>query len=64
MNEEVKSLVLPGPMVSLRSARTLSRCLARAKLYPLHWKEVSKNMLKIIVRFVVMYLILTYLLLL
>ena len=43
MTEEVKNLFLPGPMVSLRGARKLSRYLVRAKLYPLHRKIGSKT---------------------
>ena len=35
MNEEVKNVFKPGPMVSFRSARKLSSYLVRAKLYPL-----------------------------
>ena len=46
MNEEVKSLFLPGPIVSLRTARKLSSYLVRAKLYPLHRKVGSKRCAK------------------
>ena len=46
MNEEVKNLFLPGPIVSFRSARKLRSYLARAKLYPLHRKVGSKNCAK------------------
>ena len=46
MNEEVKDLFLPGPMVSFRGARKLSSYLVRAKLYPLHSKVGSKNVCK------------------
>ena len=35
MNEEVKSVFTPAPMISFRSARKLSSYLVRAKLYPL-----------------------------
>ena len=42
MNEEVKNLFLPGPMVSFRGARKLSSYLVRAKLYPLNRKIGSK----------------------
>ena len=54
MNEEVKNVFLPGPMVSFRGARKLSSYLVRAKLYPLHRKKDLKNVLKIVVRFVIM----------
>ena len=46
MDEEVKNLFLPGPMVSFRGARKLIRYLVRAKLYPLHRKIVSKKCAK------------------
>ena len=46
MNEVVKNLFLPGPMVSFRGARKLSSYLVRAKLYPLHRKVGSKNCAK------------------
>ena len=35
MNEEVKSVFTPAPMISFRSARKLSSYLVREKLYPL-----------------------------
>ena len=35
MNEEVKSVFTPAPMISFRSVRKLSNYLVRAKLYPL-----------------------------
>ena len=35
MNEEVKKVFSPGPMVSFRSPRKISSYLVRAKLYPL-----------------------------
>ena len=35
MNEDVKRVFTPYPMVSFRGARKLSSCLVRAKLYPL-----------------------------
>ena len=38
MNEDVKNLFIPGPMISFRSARKLSSYLVRVKLYPLHRK--------------------------
>ena len=41
-------------MVSFRAARKLSNYLVRAKLYPLHRKVGYKNVLKIVVRFVIM----------
>ena len=46
MNEEVKNLFLPGPMVSFRDARNLSSYLVRSKLYPLHRKVGSKKCAK------------------
>ena len=46
MNEEVKNLFLPGPMVSFRGARKFSSYLVRAKLYPLHRKVGSKKCAK------------------
>ena len=35
MDEEVKKVFYPGPMVSFRSARKVSSYLVRAKVYPL-----------------------------
>ena len=35
MNEDVKSVFTPAPMISFRSARKLSSYLVRAQLYPL-----------------------------
>ena len=35
MNEDVKNVFTPTPMISFRSARKLSSYLVRAKLYPL-----------------------------
>ena len=35
MNEELKYLFTPGPMVSFRTSRKISSSLVRAKLYPL-----------------------------
>ena len=35
MNEEVKNVFNPGPMISFRGARKLNSYLVRAKLYPL-----------------------------
>ena len=35
MNEEVKSVFTPAPMISFRSTRKRSSYLVRAKLYPL-----------------------------
>ena len=46
MNEEVKNLFLPRPMVSFRGACKLSSYLVRDKLYPLHRKIGSKNCAK------------------
>ena len=46
MNEEVKNLSLPGPMVSFRGARKLSSYFVRDKLYPLHRKVGSKKCAK------------------
>ena len=34
MNEELKDLSTPGPMVSFRSSRKINRYLVRAKLHP------------------------------
>ena len=34
MDEEVKRVFTPGPMISFRSSRKLSSYLVRAKLYP------------------------------
>ena len=62
MNEEAKNLVFPGPIVLFRGARKLSSYLVRIKFYPLHHKIGSKNVLKIVVKFVIMWLILTHLL--
>ena len=46
MNEEVKNLLIPGPMVSFRGACKLSSYLVRAKLYSLHRKVGSKKCTK------------------
>ena len=35
MNDEVKKVFSPKPMISFRSARKLSSYLVRAKLYPI-----------------------------
>ena len=43
MNEEVKNVFTPKPMISFRSARNLSSYLAMAKLYP---EERVKGSLK------------------
>ena len=40
MNEDVKSVFAPAPMISFRNARKLSSYLVRATLYPLE-KTVS-----------------------
>ena len=34
MNEELKHLFTPGPLVSFRCSRKISSCLVKAKLYP------------------------------
>ena len=41
MNQKVKKVFTPKPMVSFRSAWKLSSCLVRAKLYPLERKVGS-----------------------
>ena len=41
MNEGVKKVFQPGPMVSFRSPRSLSRYLVRAKLHPMERKTGS-----------------------
>ena len=41
MNEEVKKMFQPGPMVSFRSPRNLNSYLVRAKLYPMDRKAWS-----------------------
>ena len=41
MNQEVKNVFTPGPIVSYRSARKISSYLVRAKLYPLERKVGS-----------------------
>ena len=41
MNEEVKKVFQPGPMVSFRSPRNLSSYLVRAKMYPIERKTGS-----------------------
>ena len=46
LNEEVKNLFLPGPLISFRSARKLCSYLVRTKLYPLHRKVGSKKCAK------------------
>ena len=46
LNEEVKNLFLPGPLVSFRSASKLCSYLVRTKLYPLHRKVGSKKCAK------------------
>ena len=43
MNQEVKNAFTPGPIVSYRSARKISSCLVRAKLYPLERKVGSQK---------------------
>ena len=41
MNDKVKKVFQPGPMVSFRSPRNLSSYLVRAKMYPMESKTVS-----------------------
>ena len=41
MNEEVKKVFQPGPMVSFQSPRNLSNYLVRAKIYPMEKKTKS-----------------------
>ena len=41
MNQEVKNVFTPGPIVSYRCARKISSYLVRAKLYPLERKVGS-----------------------
>ena len=43
MNQEVKNVFTPGPVVSFRSVRKISRHLVRAKLYPLERKIDSEK---------------------
>ena len=43
MNQEVKNIFTPGPIVSNRSARKISSYLVREKLYPLERKGGSKK---------------------
>ena len=43
MNEELKHLFTPGPMVSFRSYRKISSYLVRAKLYPVERSVGSFN---------------------
>ena len=43
MNQEVKNIFTPGPIVSYRSARKISSYLAKAKLYPLKRKVGSEK---------------------
>ena len=35
MNEEAKKVIIPGPMISLHSARKLISYLVKAKIYPI-----------------------------
>ena len=44
MNEDVKSVFAPVPMISFRSARKLSSYLVRATLYPLERTVSSVQM--------------------
>ena len=43
MNQEVKNVFTPEPIVSYRSARKISSYLVRAKLYPLERKVGSEK---------------------
>ena len=43
MNQEIKNVFTPGPIVSYRSARKINSYLVRAKLYPLERKVGSEN---------------------
>ena len=43
MDEELKHLFTPGPMVSFRSSRKISSYLVRAKLYPVERSVGSFN---------------------
>ena len=57
MNEEVKRVFTPCPMVSFRGARKLSSYLVRAKLYPLErsvgsFKRRGKDAAKYVKMFV------------
>ena len=52
MNKEVMNLFLQGPMVSFKGATKLSSYFVKVKLYPVHRKVGSKNVLKITMTFV------------
>ena len=41
MDEEVKKMLYPGPMVSFQSARKVSCCLVRTKVYPLENSKLT-----------------------
>ena len=56
MNEEVKKVFQPGPMVSFRRPRNLSIYLVRAKLYPMERIQDLVNAKVTGVRYVSMYL--------
>ena len=43
MNQEVKNVFTPGPIVSYRSARKINSYLVRAKLYTLERKVGSEK---------------------
>ena len=43
INQEVKNVFTPGPIVPYRSARKISSYLVRAKLYPLERKVGSEK---------------------
>ena len=51
MNEELKYVFTPGPMVSFRTARKISSYLVRAKLYPVEKSVGSFNCKEHVVRF-------------
>ena len=52
MNNEVKKVVTPKPMISFRSARKMSSYLVRAKLYPEKELKVPLSVVVSLVRFV------------
>ena len=64
MNEEVKHVFLPGPMVSFRSVNKSSSYLVRSQIYPLNSSinQAPKTVLKIVVRVAIMLLMLEHLL--
>ena len=52
MNNEVKKVFTPKPMISFRSARKISSYLVRAKLYPEERTKVPLSVVVSVVRFV------------